>query len=170
MDSSIRTTADDSHLRILSVCFYIIGAMSALGGCILASFALLGVAIMTGVIQGMPQELAIFLGLILVVIESILALFVWTMSFFEILTGRSLATHSRYRLCFVIACIELLNIPFGTILAVFTIIVLQRPSVYALFEGDRDRRLQALEEFDDDAPLKPPKGTGDNTIREGLPM
>lgn len=36
---------------------------------------------------------------------------------------------------FVMACVQCANVPFGTALGVFTILVLQRPSVKALFEG-----------------------------------
>jgi len=35
--------------------------------------------------------------------------------------------------CFVVACIECLFMPFGTVLGAFTIIVLMRPSVKNLF-------------------------------------
>jgi len=41
--------------------------------------------------------------------------------------------HTRYWFAFVMACIECLFIPFGTILGVFTIIVLSRESVKTLF-------------------------------------
>jgi hypothetical protein len=174
MDQSTRTNSDEHHLRTLAVCFYVLGSLSALSGCILMGFALLGVAIMTGGINAGPEEVAVFLGLLLTIVELVLALFVWTMSLLELLTSRSLASHSRYRLCIVIACIELLNFPFGTTLAIFTLIVLQRPSVRDLFAGipDRARRLEAFPEFGDDEDGQPPsprKGPDDGTIREGMP-
>jgi hypothetical protein len=50
-----------------------------------------------------------------------------------LIAGRSLAKHTRYWFAFVVACIECLFIPFGTILGVFTIIVLSRDSVKELF-------------------------------------
>src|SRR6266496_1341209 len=50
-----------------------------------------------------------------------------------LIAGRSLAKHTRYWFAFVMACIECLFIPFGTILGVFTIIVLSRESVKTLF-------------------------------------
>jgi hypothetical protein len=48
------------------------------------------------------------------------------------MTGRSLALRKRYSFVFVMACVECLFIPFGTVLGVFTIIVLSRESVRAL--------------------------------------
>ena len=38
--------------------------------------------------------------------------------------------------CFVVAAIECILIPFGTVLGVFTIIALSRPSVKVLFESE----------------------------------
>ena len=50
-----------------------------------------------------------------------------------LIAGRSLALRKRYSYAFIMACIECLFIPFGTILGVFTIVVLSRESVRALF-------------------------------------
>ena len=47
--------------------------------------------------------------------------------------GRSLSRRKRYWFALVVACIECIFIPFGTILGVFTIIVLSRESVKTLF-------------------------------------
>ena len=47
--------------------------------------------------------------------------------------GRSLQKRRRYTYCFVIACIACLFMPVGTVLGVFTIVVLSRTSVKTLF-------------------------------------
>src|SRR5438128_6559299 len=51
-----------------------------------------------------------------------------------LIAGRSLSRREGYSFALVIACIECLFIPFGTILGVFTIVVLSRESVKASFE------------------------------------
>jgi membrane protein YqaA with SNARE-associated domain len=51
--------------------------------------------------------------------------------------SNALAKHSLYWFAFAIACVECLFIPFGTILGVFTIIVLSREPVKALFAATR---------------------------------
>jgi hypothetical protein len=51
-----------------------------------------------------------------------------------LIAGRSLAFHKRYSFALVIACVECLFVPFGTILGVFTIVALSRGPVKALFE------------------------------------
>ena len=52
-----------------------------------------------------------------------------------ILTGRFLATRRHHMFCLVIGCVECLSMPFGTVLGVFTIIVLSKESVKQLFAG-----------------------------------
>jgi hypothetical protein len=53
------------------------------------------------------------------------------------LTGRDLRLRRRRTFCFVIACLHCIHVPFGTVLGIFTILVLRRPSVKDLFQtGD----------------------------------
>lgn len=161
---------DLTHLKWLAIGYYILSAMSALTTCVLIGFALVGVAFMLGAIEA-PPEVRILVGLVVVILESALALLVFTMCMLEMLTGRSLASRRRYRLCFIVACIELLNVPVGTALGIFTIIVLQRPSVRDLFLGsDRDDpRLKALESFaDEEESATKPASPDDGAIREGV--
>ena len=47
--------------------------------------------------------------------------------------GRSLQQRTRYLYCLVMAGVECIFMPFGTVLGVFTIIVLMRDSVKPLF-------------------------------------
>jgi len=49
------------------------------------------------------------------------------------LGGRALARRRYYGFVFVVACIECIFVPFGTILGVFTMIVLSRESAKRLF-------------------------------------
>jgi len=54
-----------------------------------------------------------------------------------ILSGRFIKLHKRYWFSFVIACFLCLITPFGTILGVFTLIVLCRQSVKELYSVNR---------------------------------
>jgi len=53
-----------------------------------------------------------------------------------LLAGRSLSGRKRSWFAFVVSCTECLFFPFGTILGVFTSIVLSRDSVKALFSAE----------------------------------
>ena len=50
-----------------------------------------------------------------------------------ILAGQSLALYENYTLCLVVAIAECLIVPIGTIIGVYTIIILRRDSVKKLF-------------------------------------
>ena len=73
------------------------------------------------------------IGLVFVIFASIFILFAWTFAALLAFAGRSLSQRKRYTFCLVMACVACLNMPFGTVLGIFTIIVLMRPSVKALF-------------------------------------
>ncbi len=49
------------------------------------------------------------------------------------IAARSLAHRRRYTFCFVVAVMSCLSMPMGTVLGIFTIIVLCRPTVKTLF-------------------------------------
>jgi cytochrome bd-type quinol oxidase subunit 2 len=131
---------DAEHLRLLSIFHYIVAGLAALFAC----FPLLYTTVGTVFIfvarhqtsaepkpaEGTPPE---FIGWIFAVIGSFLFLVGIAIAICILIAGRSLAKHTLYWFAFVMACIECLFIPFGTILGVFTIIVLSRESVKALF-------------------------------------
>ena len=57
----------------------------------------------------------------------------YTLEEIATIAGRCLSRRRCYSFALVMACVECLFIPFGTILGVFTISVLLRESVKALF-------------------------------------
>ena len=73
------------------------------------------------------------LGLIFIVLGALFFLAGLAMATCILVAGRSIARQRRYWFAFIVACIECLFIPFGTILGVFTVIVLSRESVKNLF-------------------------------------
>ena len=59
--------------------------------------------------------------------------FTWGLAICLILSGRYMNRRKHLTFSIVIAAICCLQIPFGTILGVFTLIVLSRPSVKAMY-------------------------------------
>ena len=51
-----------------------------------------------------------------------------------VFAGRAIAARTRSVLIIVSACIMCLWVPFGTVLGVFTLVLMQRPAVKALFD------------------------------------
>ena len=59
--------------------------------------------------------------------------FGWAYAILVLIAGRCIALRKRHTYCFVVACLECLWVPFGTVLGVFTILVLSRQSLKELF-------------------------------------
>lgn len=57
----------------------------------------------------------------------------WTMAVCLLVAARNLQRRRHHGFCFAVACVACAFIPLGTALGVFTIIVLNRDSVKALF-------------------------------------
>jgi hypothetical protein len=127
---------DREHLRLLTIFWYIWAGIEAAAGLIGFAFIAMGVFISTS-----PQVArsnnppppwfgAMFAGmggLFLVTVEATAVL--------SLLTGRFLSRRQHPTFCIVISAINCMSMPLGTALGVFTILVLQRPSVKALFDG-----------------------------------
>ena len=75
-----------------------------------------------------------FIGLFFVAFASVFILMGWTFAVLVLVAGRFIAHRKHYTFCFVMACVECLFMPFGTVLGVFTILVLNRASVKELFD------------------------------------
>ncbi|WP_339733707.1 hypothetical protein [uncultured Gimesia sp.] len=60
-----------------------------------------------------------------------------------ILTGQSLARYENYQYCLIIAVLECLIFPIGTILGIYTILVLRRPSVKELFSEAQEEKAKS---------------------------
>jgi hypothetical protein len=128
---------DKEHLRLLAIFPYIVAGFAALFSLFPLLYTTIGAIFIFVARQGtakpgeeLPPE---FLGWIFVGLGSLLFLLGIAMAICILIAGRCLSRFKYYSFTLVMACIECLFIPFGTILGVFTIIVLSRESVKALF-------------------------------------
>jgi hypothetical protein len=128
---------DKEHLQLLAIFHYVVAGLAALFSFFPLLYTTVGAIFIFAARHGtakpgedLPPE---FLGWIFAVLGSLLFLIGIAMAICILITGRSLALCKHYSFAVVMACIECLFIPFGTILGVFTIIVLSRESVRGLF-------------------------------------
>lgn len=129
---------DHDHLRLLAIFHFIVAGLSAV-------FSLIPIIHVTlGLLLALHPEMFTdhgqtppppFIGWILVAIGVSIILLGLIMAVFVLVAGLNLLRHKHYTYCLVMAAIECLFMPFGTILGIFTIIVLNRDSVKALFAG-----------------------------------
>jgi len=72
-------------------------------------------------------------GWIFVILAGVMITCGLTLAGFMAYAGRCLRQRRRYTLCLVMAAISCMLMPIGTVLGVFTLIVLMRPSVKGAF-------------------------------------
>lgn len=128
---------DAEHLRLLAIFHYVVAGLAALFSFFPLLYTTVGAIFIFAARHGtakpgedLPPE---FLGWIFAVLGSLFFLIGIAMAICILIAGRSLALRKRHSFVLVMACIECLFIPFGTILGVFTIVVLSRESVRVLF-------------------------------------
>lgn len=129
---------DTEHLKILSICHYVLAGLCLFPLLYGLFYVVMGV-FFGAMIASTPQSKdgpppALFGG-IFVVIGLFISVIALAVGILLVKAGRNLAKQQSYTFCLVIACIACLFMPFGTILGIFTIIVLMRDSVKALFNG-----------------------------------
>ena len=123
---------DSEHLKLLSIFHYVVAAMTALFACIPFIHFFMGLALATGAFPDTDPE-AQPVGIFIMVFAGLFILAGWALAVLIAYAGRSLQTRRRYTYCLVMAGVECIFMPFGTVLGVFTIIVLMRDSVKELF-------------------------------------
>jgi hypothetical protein len=127
---------DTEQLNLLAIFHYVVGGLAALFSVFPLFYSVIGGFLLYAAEHPGPnnQEPPAFLGWIFIVLGVTFFLAGITMAICILIAGRCLSRRKAYSFALVIACIECLFVPFGTILGVFTIVTLSRESVKALFE------------------------------------
>ena len=133
------TDEDASQLRLLSIFHYVVAAITGLFSLIPVLHLVMGLAMVTGklpVDTGTSGAQAVdprLFGWFFVAFAGVFIACGLALAGFMVHAGRCLRRRRRYTLCLVVAAISCMMMPFGTVLGVFTLIVLIRPSVKAAF-------------------------------------
>ena len=140
------SSQDRENLKLLSIFHYLFGGM-------ILAFSLLQASILLSLFAWhsipdyrLPSDLPLgdssFLlsqfGVIVIVVGLAFLIFGLMFPFCLIASGRLLSKRKGYWFSFMTACIECVYTPFGTILGIFTLIVLSRQSVKALYGLNND--------------------------------
>jgi hypothetical protein len=132
-----REIVDNEHLKLLAIFHYVFAGLAALGLMVmLVEFLIMGAVIGTAAAHssrsssGPPPEFIVaLLGLFFLLVSAMLAAIVIC----NILSGNFMRKRRNRTFSFVVACANCLQVPFGTALGVFTIVVLSRESVRAQY-------------------------------------
>jgi hypothetical protein len=134
----VDTSAQDViQLKNLAIGFYVFGALQLLGGLLTIVYFVVAGVLAGGAMASSSSSAgageAAFLGGILLAVLVVTLLFAGGFGGLLMWAGRSLQTQRRHTLCMVAAVILCLSFPLGTILGVWTLIVLSKPQIRALF-------------------------------------
>lgn len=124
---------DLEHLRLLSIFHYVVAGLAALFACFPIFHLVTGIAMVSGAFEDEFGGPPAMFGWMFIAFAAIFIIFGWAFAIALFLAGRSLAQRKHYLFCLVMAGISCIFTPFGTVLGIFTIIVLMRPSVKELF-------------------------------------
>lgn len=127
---------DREHLRLLVVFHWVLAALTALFALVPVVHLVIGIALLAGA-AGKGDDAAPVVGGFFVAFALL-----WMAASFALACALALAAHSirerrRRTFCLVVAGIACLFVPLGTLLGVFTIVVLTRDSVRPQFEPRR---------------------------------
>ena len=133
------TQNDNDQLRLLSIFHYGVAGLAGLFALFPVLHLVLGLVMILAPdkLGGKGAPPPAFFGWIFVILAAVLITFGLVFAGFVFTAGRFLAKRKNYLFCLVMAGVECLLMPFGTVLGVFTILVLTRESVKSLFLTDK---------------------------------
>jgi hypothetical protein len=122
------TAQEEQHLQLLAIFHYIVGGLAVFLACFPLIHLIIGLVM---VFSGFSANQAppAFVGWLFIILGGGLFLVGQSLAICIVIAGRFLARRKGYLFVFVVACCECLFMPFGTVLGVFTIILLSRESV-----------------------------------------
>lgn len=125
---------DLNHLNLLAIFHYVLGGLVLLFACIPIIHVVLGVIMISGKLpSGSGQPPPPELGWLFVAFGSLFIVIGWTLGILVIYSGKCIRNRRHWMFSIVIAALLCLNMPLGTILGVFTLVVLLKESVKGLY-------------------------------------
>jgi hypothetical protein len=125
---------DEQQLQLLSIFHYVVAGMVAFLSCIPFIHLVVGVLFVTGNLDHGKNQPPAIIGWVFIAVASAVILSGWTLAALLVSAGRFLKRRVHHTFCCVAAGVACMFMPLGTALGVFTLIVLMRPSVKALFD------------------------------------
>ena len=126
---------DIRHLDLLSLFHYIVGGITALTSCLPIIHVIIGLSMVSGKLfeESNGSAPPAFIGWIFVIIGAVFIVLGLSIAVCMIVAGGKLKKRKNRVFCMVVAGIECMFMPFGTVLGVFTLIVLNKESIQEIF-------------------------------------
>ena len=138
LEQDRQAIVDVEHLRILSICYVVSAGINGLCSLLGLVYAFMGV-FMTSAVANMPQQSdqappPAFIGVIFAVIGCTIFAILVGFAALQLLTAKRLKQRRSRVLCMVVAGLTCICVPYGTVLGVFTLLVLSRSTVEVAFD------------------------------------
>ena len=126
---------DTSQLNLLGIFHYVLGGIIGAFSCGGILHLIMGIRWVTGTFASWQGDAPpLIFGWFFVIGGAIFMIVGWSSAICMIISGRKLRQRKGRMFSMVIAAIECMMFPFGTILGVFTLIVLNKDSVKELYK------------------------------------
>jgi hypothetical protein len=137
-DVERQATIDGEHLRILSICYLVYAGVNVFFSLFGLLYAFMGLFV-TELISRVPPQPnqpppPEFVGLFFGVFGFGMFALMMVLAVLKFIVAKRLKQRRSRTLCMVVAALSCFGIPFGTVLGVFTFVVLSRPSVAKMFD------------------------------------
>ena len=130
---------DLRNLDLLGIFHYVLAGITALFSSIPILYVAIGVAALMGVLPpdtNTGEPFPPFLGWMFIVMGAMWMLPGWGLAIVMFLSGRKIRQRKHWTFSVVVAGIECAFVPLGTVLGVFTLMTLTKPSVKEAY-GER---------------------------------
>jgi hypothetical protein len=131
---------DEAQLNNLALAHYIVGGVMMMVSCLPLIHVCVGLLFLMGGSGFFPETSCApppFFGWLFLLMGFVFFVLAQASSISVIVSGRFLKKRKNYLFSFIVACIACAFVPFGTILGVFTIVVLSRESVKKLYDNNQ---------------------------------
>ncbi|MFI4859939.1 MAG: hypothetical protein ACIAXF_04575 [Phycisphaerales bacterium JB063] len=134
------------HVRLLGILTWVYAGLELLGVLLGLLYAGIGLFLVANPPAELVQQYQndpnamppTMFGWIFFGVGALVLLFTGTLTLLTVMTALDLMRHRRRVFCMVIAGLHCINLPLGTVLGIFTIIVLSKPEAKSLFDRGND--------------------------------
>jgi hypothetical protein len=130
---------DQQDLKVLSILHFVYAGVIALSGLLIGLYLVIGAAFLASSASAARPKAgeAAMMGTVVLIVFGSVLFFLVLHAALLIYSGLSLRNQERKLLSQIVAAWTCLNVPFGTALGVYTLVVLSRPSVSMLYVKNR---------------------------------
>lgn len=140
---------NENNLRMLSIGYYIVAGLTFLIASLPILHIVMGILIIQGKMAGQGSgEMQRYVGWLFLFFGSAAITFGWAQAICTLIAGLYIKNHKCHTFCVVVAAINCMFMPFGTILGVFSLLVLLKPEVRQLFNSSKLMSAQQHLEFE----------------------